>query len=413
MIAESLEAVGAARSIVIDEAGRVLAGNATQRTAAEKGLRLKVVDVDGKTVVAVRRRDLSEAQKTALALYDNRAAELAEWDPAAIAALGIDLAPFWRQSELRGILEALDEAQAGRTDPDILPKVRSTNIRPGFAFRLGAHRLVCGDSTDPNVVARACGSARAALFATDPPYLVDYTASVRGRRVRARDDEATEDWDDSRQGQAFFDRFLAAARPMLDPAAAWYCWHASRRQAMLEAAWTSAGAFVHQQIIWVKTRASFGRSVYMWRHEPCFFGWIRGQKPRVRQAPLADGHPTTVWEPVDRVTGDVPTTAWFVPSTEVETLEHPTSKPVRLFQIPILMHTDRHEVCLEPFSGSGSQIIAAEQTGRSCVAIEAEPKYVQLAIDRWEAFTGQKATKLGELPHERRRPHGRRRPPAA
>jgi DNA modification methylase len=134
----------------------------------------------------------------------------------------------------------------------------------------------------------------------------------------------------------------------------------------------------------------------MWRHELCFFGWLRSQKPYVRLAPLEDGKPTTIWRHPrpELADGDLPTTTWLVPSAEIETVEHPTSKPTRLFIIPMLMHTNRGDVCYEPFNGSGSQIIAAEQTGRRCFALELEPKYVQLALDRWEAFTGQTATKL-------------------
>ena len=244
---------------------------------------------------------------------------------------------------------------------------------------------------------------------------MDYTAKVKGQgKHKQRDDEDSANWDDAKQGPAFFDAFIAAARAAaIAETAAWYCWHASRRQAMLEAAWERAGAFVHQQLIWVKTRATFGRSVYMWRHEPCFFGWMRGQKPQVRRAPMTDGNPTTAWQP--RKAGQLPTmdelspaSVWMIPSNQVETVEHPTSKPVVVFVIPLLMHSNRGDVCYEPFSGSGSQIIAAEQTGRRCFALELEPKYVQLTIDRWEGFTGKKARPLGN-PMDKRAPQGPRK----
>lgn len=108
----------------------------------------------------------------------------------------------------------------------------------------------------------------------------------------------------------------------------------------------------------------------LWQHEPCFFGWIRGKKPRVNRI-----------EPY-------PSTVWSIPSAEVEDVEHPTSKPVRCFGIPMQLHTEPGDVCFEPFSGSGSQIMAAEQLGRICCAIEREPLYVDVAIRRWVEFTG-------------------------
>lgn len=419
MIGDSLDLVGAGRSLVIDETSRILAGNATQRQALERGMKLKVVDADRDTLIAVRRRDLTPEQKTALALFDNRAAELAEWDPSvlqALAAKGIDLSSLWSDTEMRDLLAEFDAAADGLTDPDDLPAVRkSTTIKPGDLVALGAHRLLCGSSTNEGDVRRLMGTERATVFATDPPYLVDYTTKVKAQgKHQQRDDHDSADWDDAAQGPAFFDAFITnALAHAITPTAAWYCWHASRRQAMLEAAWERAGAFVHQQIVWVKTRATFGRSVYMWRHEPCFFGWQRGQKPLVRRAPMAEGNPTTVWRPrrkgelpMDELT---PSSAWLIPSTAIETVEHPTSKPVLVFVIPLLMHSQRGDVCYEPFSGSGSQIIAAEQTGRRCFALELEPKYVQLAIDRWEAFTGKKARVLSRASVDTKKPYERRK----
>jgi DNA modification methylase len=400
----SLAAVGAGRGIVIDERDVVLAGNATTARAQLRGMKLKVVDGDRNTIVAVRRTDLTDEEKVTLALYDNRAAELAEWDPAALQALrgeGYDLTGIWQAKELARIMEALDEPHGGLTDPDAVPPVpASTSIQLGDLYSLGEHRLLCGDSTALSDVGRLMGDERADLFATDPPYLVDYTGTVAKRSKKGPASEATADWDDAKQGGEFFDRFIACALALaIRPHAAWYTWHASRRQALLEGAWEKAGAFVHQQIIWVKTHATFGRSVFMWRHEPCLFGWVRSQKPRVRQAPLPDGASRlTVWEPPAALPDgvDLPTSTWYVPSAAVEVgVDHPTVKPTQLFVIPLLMHTAPGDLCYEPFSGSGTQIIAAESTKRRCYAMEREPRYVQQAITRWEAFTGEKARRLG------------------
>ena len=139
---------------------------------------------------------------------------------------------------------------------------------------------------------------------------------------------------------------------------------------MLEGIWNEFGAFVHQQIIWAKTRPVLTYSVYLWQHEPCLFGWVRGEKPRsfrTRVGETADGFPTTIWS---------------VPSSEVETDAHPTSKPCKLFTLPIEMHTEVRDICYEPFSGSGSQLVAAQQMGRRCYAIEKSPPFLAVALER-------------------------------
>lgn len=235
-----------------------------------------------------------------------------------------------------------------------------------------AQRLLCGDSTDSADVTRLMDGARAALFATDPPYLVDYDGTNHPSKWGASDSKKNKDWsatyhdwDAVAQGEGLYDGFVQQAVEIaIAPDAAWYCWHASRRQAMLEAVWERYGAFVHQQIIWAKDRPVLTRSWYMWQHEPCFFGWIKGNKPRR----VAQDHPATVWH--------VPTIA---PGTSTD---HPTSKPVELFALPMLQHTLPGAVCYEPFAGSGSQLVAGEQTGRLVYGMELQPVYVAVILER-------------------------------
>jgi len=176
--------------------------------------------------------------------------------------------------------------------------------------------------------------------------------------------------------------------------AAWYCWHASRRQAMLEACWEKAGAFVHQQLIWVKDRGVLTRSHYLWKHEPCFMGWIKGKRP-------------------PKVADETPPSTWEMPSfAKDERPDHPTPKPLDAFGIPMRQHVARGGLCYEPFSGSGSQIMAGEANGRRVFAMEISPAYVDVAVERWQTETGRdaildgdsrsfaevKAERLGETP---------------
>lgn len=242
---------------------------------------------------------------------------------------------------------------------------------PSLSVKGKAHRLLCGDSTSPTDVKRLMAGQRAGLFATDPPYLVDYDGTNHPSKLGQRDTKnkdwsgSYQDWDRSEQGEELYEGFIAAAiAHAITPDAAWYCWHASRRRAMVEAVWVRHEAFVHQEIVWVKDRAILTRSWYLWQHEPCMFGWVKGQKPR-------------------RVARDFLPSVWNVPTVPVGTSgDHPTIKPVEVFAIPIRQHTRKGELCYEPFAGSGTQIVAAEQLGRVCYALELAPEFVAVTLER-------------------------------
>ncbi len=259
----------------------------------------------------------------------------------------------------------------------------------GQLWIIGGHRLLCGDSTNAGDVVRLMNGERAVLFATDPPYAVAYTggshpASWGNRGVANKDRDWSRDYVeagsadivcDEESALNFYRGFIAVAvKHAIAPDAAWYCWHASRRQAVVEKAWNEHGAFVHQQLIWVKSRPVLTYSIYLWQHEPCFFGWVEGRKPKAFRAGVGG------------MAGGFPTTVWAVPSSEVETDAHPTCKPVRLFAIPIEVHTEANEICYEPFAGSGSQLVAAEQLGRRCYAIEKSPAFAAVVLERMAAM---------------------------
>lgn len=256
----------------------------------------------------------------------------------------------------------------------------------GQLWKIGEHSLLCGDATRDQDVVRLMAGERAVLFATDPPYAVGYTGLSHPQSWNNR--RANKDW--SRQyveatradvknaeevGVELYRGFIRAA---LDHAvvrnAAWYCWHASRRHSMIERIWAEFGAFVHQQIIWVKSRPVLTYSTYLWQHEPCLFGWLRSEKPKIFRTQVGSA------------AGEFPTTVWEVSSSEVETNAHPTSKPCKLFALPMEMHTEPGDLCYEPFSGSGSQLVAAQQLGRRCYAIEKSPAFVAVALERMAAL---------------------------
>jgi DNA modification methylase len=399
-IAASMAKFGWTNPVLVGGDGELIAGHGRILAAAELGLtEAPVIVLD----------HLTEEERQAYRLADNRLSESA-WDEAllaaelqALAADDFDLSlTGFSDGELDQLL-ALDVGSGDTTEgPGVPPVVvpeppRNPASRTGDLWILGDHRLLCGDSTSAADVRRLMSGERAALFATDPPYLVDYDGSNHPTRNKDWSPSYGVTWDDSSQGAELYDGFIAAAvAEAIAEDAAWYCWHASRRQAMLEACWEKAGAFVHQQIIWVKDRGVLTRSHYLWKHEPCFMGWVRPHRP-------------------PKVADETLASTWVIPSLAGEERpDHPTPKPLDCFAIPMRQHVARGGLCYEPFSGSGSQIMAGEAIGRRVFAMEISPAYVDVAVERWQGETGRdavldddgrsfaalKAERLGKTPSE-------------
>lgn len=363
--------------------------------------RFKVLVARGDTEADVSLVDLPPEREKALNVALNKIS--GDWDPRKLAQLLDELVEIpGFDVELTGfdvpdvnalIAESLPtpemnqdddfdveaELEADRplvTQPGDLIELRTLASDPRFR----GHRLLCGDCTDREQLRRLMQDERAVLFATDPPYLVNYDgtnhpgSSKRIEKLKNKDwaDSYGVAWDDAEANSDLYERFIrAAVDEAIVPNAAWYCWHASRRQTMVQSVWEQFGAFVHQQIIWVKNRPILTRSWYTWQHEPCFFGWVRPHKPPRR----CDDYPSSIWQ--------IPTVAIG------QRTDHPTSKPLEIFRIPIHQHTRAGELCYEPFAGSGSQIIAAEQLGRRCYGMEISPRYCDVIVRRFIAFVGK------------------------
>jgi len=338
--------------------------------------------------------DVSEEQARLLGLGLNRIG--GDWDQQLLARMVADLraAPDvditlsgFGEDELSRLLKKMNaeekryQRESFDLDAALAEAVRAPITKSGDLWLLGDHRLLCGDSTSRDDVVRLMDGKLATLFATDPPYLVDYTAEdgppSRSRKGKHKTNKNWDKYKDPNSSVEFFRQFLELGLEHCLANVAIYQWHASRRQALVEEAWRACGLLIHQTIVWVKARGIFGRSHYRWAHEPCFYGWREGRPPE-RKPPANE---RTVWQ-VDQ-------------QGELNGV-HPTQKPVELFLRPIEFHTEAGDIVYEPFSGSGTQIIAAERSGRICYAVEQEPRYVDVAMLRWEAFTGEKARRLEE-----------------
>ncbi len=300
-----------------------------------------------------------------------------------------------RLKELREECNDLEVEELGKTLPDDIPAPpRETITRPRDLWILGDHRLLCGSSTNSADVCKLMDGQKAQLLATDPPYMVDYTGADRPGGGR--------DWSDLYHevdipdADKFYRDFYSIVLKHIDDDAALYLWHADRRLVIIRKVWEDLGLLVHQHIIWVKPCVVLTYSIYPWRHEPCVFGWRKGHKPFFRPSHKRIG---SVWFVSLLRTGDPESPEYYSDIWELDWegkkrntgLEHPTVKPTEIFAIPMRVHTKPGDICFEPFSGSGSQIIAGERLNRRVFAMELEPVFCDVDVRRWEEFTGKKA----------------------
>jgi DNA modification methylase len=370
----------------LDEVGLVAGVTINRRTGhlVDGHLRRDLAIAHGETRIPATFIDVSEAEERLILTSLDPLGALAEADTAMLADLLAGLAP-----DDAGLRAALDELArrngllaAGRTEPDAAPALPSGDelyVRRGDLWELAGHRLLVDDATDAAAVDRLFGGDEAALLVTDPPYFVGYSGTNHPQTWADPTKPAPVTWDadpGSSAGVAFYERFLAAALPHLRRDAALYQWHAEQRRPLVEAAWAAAGLHVHQTIIWAKRRATLGHSHYLWAHEPCLYGWRAGTPPARR--PPANAR--TVWQLDEGSEADLP---------------HPTQKPAALFARPIGYHTSLGEICFDPFLGSGSTLIAASQIDRRCFGLELDPAYAQVALERWQAFSGLRAVRRG------------------
>lgn len=355
-IKASLTRFGQQKPIVVDAKGVVVAGNGTLAAAKALGWR---------TVKAVR-TNLTGAEATAFAIADNRTAELAEWDEASLhaqlAAIAIEdeellAATGFDEKELA----KLAAANALEVTEDEVPEAPADPItQPGDLWLLGKHRLLCGDSTKAEDVERLMDGETANLMVTDPPYGVDYA----GGQVNATKRERLQNDDDTE----VFGKALALAVTAV-PTGSWYVWHAGKYAEPVYAAIRDCGYEVRALIVWNKLKAHYGApsAHYCQKHEPCLYA-VNGSAGFIGAS-----NEVTVWD-IDQ------------PSRNEY---HPTQKPMECMARAIRNHDA--PLVYDPFLGSGTTLIAAEQLGRTAYGMEISPAYCDVIVKRWETLTGRKA----------------------
>lgn len=357
-VAESIKQCGYCAPIVIDEDNVILAGHT--RLKALKKLKYKECE-------CVRKVGMTEEQKRKYRLLDNKTNELAEWDMDLLKGEldGLDFLDFDFGFDIadESAPQAIVEDDAPEVDNQAEPITKLGDI-----WQLGRHRLMCGDSTDKATVEMLMDGKKADLLLTDPPYNVNYEGGTAAALKIANDNMPE---------QQFFeflvDAFSAGASAIKE-GASYYVWFASREHCNFENALVKSGLEVRQELIWKKNSMVLGRQDYQWKHEPCLYGWKEGASHNWYN----DRCQTTILE-FDR---------------PVKNKDHPTMKPVALFAYQIQNSTKKGDIVLDLFGGSGTTIIACEQTGRSGYCMELDPKYCDVIIKRFENLTGMKAKKI-------------------
>jgi len=409
-IADSLATFGQQKPIVIASDGVVIAGNGTLQAALRLGWsEIAVVELDVPS---------SDPLSRAYAIADNRTNDLSSFSRDAllseIDALKdkIDIGSLgFVQDELQALRRAgsieLYEYETAKDrarefvrrdllDPRhaIADQVAPAGEDPKFEARvnlgdlwkLGQHRLICGDSLDHENLDALFDGQKASLCATDPPYLINYSGVRPGHIGKSED--SGKDWSDqynevSEDALQWYSRLFTQIIDRCPGNAAIYVWHSGNLTVEIVTAAQSCGILAHQFVVWVKPVANIGRTFFRQQHEPCMFGWKKGAgKPNVVGGLNESSVWSVDWEGLSRIT-----------------TFHPTSKPVELFCRPMRHHTIDGDICFEPFAGSGSQIISGEMLKRRVFACELSPHFCDGILDRWERFVGNgaKAEKIGHF----------------
>lgn len=365
-IAASIREFGWTNPVLIDPEGGIIAGHG--RVMAARKLSLT-------TVPTITLPNLTEAQRRAYVLADNQLALNAGWD---IDMLKIELSDLNEMDfdlSLTGFsVDEIDRLLApagaeGLTDPDEAPEAPAQPVSAlGDVWLLGSHRLVCGDSTSADDVATALNGVTPHLMVTDPPYGVNLDTGVRdlaearvGRKAaRATGAVLNDDRADWSEAWALFPGQIA------------YVWHGMQTAGTVFASLERCGFDIRAEIVWTKQRPAIGWGRYAAQHESCFYCVKKTAS-------------------LPRYKGTADSTVWQITHSKSET-GHSTQKPVEAMKRPIEHNSSPGQAVYEPFSGSGTTIIACEMTGRSCHALELNPPHVDVAVQRWQAFTGKQAT---------------------
>ena len=413
-IAASITEFGFTNPVLIDGDGGIIAGHG--RVMAAKSLQLAEVP-------CVRLGHLTEVQRRAYIIADNKLALNAGWDEdllrselAELKDLSFDLGLIGFDSKDLEELFYVPLSEDGLTDPDNIPDPPAEPItQVGDLWQLGNHRLLCGDSTSTNAMQTLLGGGYADMVFTDPPYNVAYTGGTKDKLTIKNDSMKSEDF------YRFLHNCFVAVSEVCTPGTPIYICHADTEGLNFRRALIDAGWLVKNCIIWVKNQLCLGRMDHQMRHEPILYGWKSGgphrwyggrkvdsiieETPGLSIAAVDNGFDVTFSDGVRFCSLRVPSyevvTACYDDETSIwktdkpqKNPDHPTTKPVDISKRAIRNSSLPGGNVLDCFLGSGSTLIACKQLGRVCYGMELDPIYCDVIVKRWEQFTGRKAERI-------------------
>jgi len=358
-IQSSIREFGFINPVIIDDKNNIIAGHGRVQAALKEGIT---------EVPCIKESHLSEYQKKAYILADNKLAELSGWDFDLLANeieelknsdIDIDMLGF----DEKELLELIEEKHDAEEDGfDLEENLNAKEIvKRGDIWNIGKHRLMCGDSTNKEDVYKLVGEQKVDLLLTDPPYNVSYEGKTKDSLKIENDSMPNEEF------REFLKNAFIAADNVMKNGAVFYIWHADLEGYNFRGACADAGWKVRECLIWNKSSMVLGRQDYHWKHEPCLYGWKGGS-----------GH---LWN------SDRKQTTVLNFEKPSRNGEHPTMKPVSLFSYQLQNNTKEEDTVLDLFGGSGTTLIACEQTNRKCFMMELDEKYATVIIKRYIELT--------------------------
>lgn len=383
-VMESIRQFGFAQPIVVDKNNIVIIGHCRLIAAKRLGLR---------TVPVLRMEELTEEQAQKLRLLDNKLNESA-WD---MELLAEDIPELdWSNFDIDWGLPEMEDANVDVEEVETPEPPEEPQAKLGDIYELGDHRLICGDSTDPEVIAKLMGEESADLYLTDPPYNVNISNS-QGMTIK------NDNMEDSKFRQFLINAFTAV-NDFIKPGGAFYIWHADIEGLNFRLAVKEVGWSLRQCLVWNKNTFILGRQDYQWKHEPCLYGWKDGAahyfiedraNTTVIEDEKLDFNKMKKEELVELLEKLFKTRMSVIDANKPTVNDlHPTMKPIVLIAEQVKNSSKKGEIVLDSFGGSGSTLIACEELGRKCRTCELDPKYVDVIIKRWEDYTKRKAVKI-------------------
>jgi DNA modification methylase len=370
-VAASIKEFGWRQPVVVDGEGVIVCGHTRWLAAQKLGLRQVPVHTAS---------NLTPAQIKAYRLMDNRSHQETDWDFELLTTELVELHGLDLDLDLTGFdaqeIDSLLFGAEADERADLTPELPENPVTlAGDLWMCGPHHVLCGDATSADDVTRLLGDAKPFLMVTDPPYGVEYDPQWRERAGLGRQRQVGTVRNDHRAD-------WSAAYQLFTGDVA-YVWHAGVHAAEVAESLAAAEFQIRSQIVWAKQHFALSRGNYHWQHEPCWYGVRNGRSSRWR----GDRTQSTVWQ--------IANLNSFGGNRDEPVTGHGTQKPVELMRRPILNHTECGDRVYDPFLGSGTTLIAAEQTERVCLGLEIDPRYVDVIVRRWQEFSGKAAALAG------------------